>query len=274
MFKKIKIILKKLLPGFIFSFVASYRYGFFGPFKNWEEAKKKSTGYDSDLILNKVKDSLLKVKRGEVAYERDSVLFAKKEYSWPLLSILLFIAGKNNNRLNIVDFGGSLGSTYFQNKDFLIHLPELKWNIVEQPNFVNCGKKYFSSIYLEFYKSIKECLVKNQPSTIVFSSVIEYLEKPYEILQEVLDLDFPFIVFDRTTFLQQGEDMITLQKVPPQVYNASYPCWFLNKEKLIKFLSIKYDLVTEFEALGGDIKQHNVRGQYGGMFFKLKDKYV
>jgi len=48
-----------------------------------EEAMELSTGYDSERILGKVRDSLLKVKRGEAVYERDSVLFDKVQYSWP-----------------------------------------------------------------------------------------------------------------------------------------------------------------------------------------------
>jgi putative methyltransferase (TIGR04325 family) len=270
MSEKIKKIIKKIVPVSARRFIASYRYGFFGPYASWQSAKDKSTGYDSDLILNKVKDALLKVKRGEVAYERDSVIFDEAEYSWPILSILLFIAGGNSNNLNVIDFGGSLGSTYFQHRKFLSHLKELKWSIVEQPNFVACGKENFTDKYLRFYGSITDCLTYEQPLVIIFSSVIEYLEKPYDILTEMMAAGFEYIIFDRTTFLQNGEDMVTLQRVPPQVYTASYPCWFLNKEKLLAYLSPKYELLADFPALGGSINQGNIKGEYRGLFFKLK----
>ena len=46
-----------------------------GDYDSWTEAQKASTGYDGKVILNKVKDSLLRVKNGKAAYERDSVLF-------------------------------------------------------------------------------------------------------------------------------------------------------------------------------------------------------
>ena len=48
---------------------------FVGNYSSWAEARANSTGYDSEVILNKTKDALLKVKRGEAAYERDSVTF-------------------------------------------------------------------------------------------------------------------------------------------------------------------------------------------------------
>ena len=42
---------------------------------------RMSSGYDSQLILDKVLTSTLKVKNGEAAYERDSVLFDEIQYA-------------------------------------------------------------------------------------------------------------------------------------------------------------------------------------------------
>ena len=55
-------------------------------------------------------------------YERDSVLFDTIRYSWPLLSDLLRAASEDQNHLSVLDFGGSLGSSYYQNRVFLSHL--------------------------------------------------------------------------------------------------------------------------------------------------------
>jgi len=203
-------------------------------------------------------------------YERDSVLFDRVEYSWPLLASLLMAAKDNGNKLNVIDFGGSLGSSYFQNKGILGHLESLHWNIVEQENFVACGKKNFADEYLHFYNSIEECLAEQKSTAIIFSSSIEYLEKPYEILKEAMSGNFQYIIFDRTTINDGDDDFVTLQKVPPQVYSASYPCWFLSEKKLRNFFSVKYDLLADFGALGGTIKQHAVKGEYKGMIFRIK----
>src|SRR6266702_290349 len=88
------------------------RCGYFGNYSGYDKACQASTGYDSDLILERVRDALLKVKSGEAVYERDSVLFDEVQYSWPLLAGLLWIASCNGNRLHLLDFGGSLGSSY------------------------------------------------------------------------------------------------------------------------------------------------------------------
>jgi putative methyltransferase (TIGR04325 family) len=247
------------------------RYGFFGNYASWEEAKKASGGgYDSELILNKVRDSLLKVNRGEAVYERDSVLFDEVQYSWPLLSGLLWIASLNGNKLNLVDLGGSLGSTFYQNRKFLSHLPELQWSIVEQQNFVECGKQHFETDQLKFYRTLDECVITRHPDTILLCSVIPYLEKPYELLQEVVANAFSYIILDRTYFLVSEADRLTVQKVPPQIYTASYPAWFLNREKFLRLLEPTYELVAEFEALAGEISLENTSAYEKGFIFRKR----
>lgn len=254
-----KVVLKK--------FIALYNpYGWFGNYSSWEDADKVCTGYDSDIILEKVKNALLKVKKGEAVYERDSVSFNHIEYSWPLLAGLMWIAAKDKNRLNIIDFGGSLGSTYFQNRIFLKELDELCWNIIEQKKFVECGKKYFENKQLRFFYDIEACLRENNSNVILFSGVLQYLKKPYQFLEKILNYNFKYIIFDRTAFIKKGEDRLTLQKVPPEIYRASYPCWFFNEQKFLEIFEHKYKLVESFESLD----KANIESKFKGFIFIKK----
>ena len=271
MSEKIRKVMKKIVPISLRRRIGGYRYGFFGPYSTWKETEEKGSGYDSEQIVQKVTNALLKVKRGEAAYERDSILFDTLEYRWPVLASLLLAASTHNNTLNIIDFGGSLGSTYFQHQNFLKELDKVSWNIVEQANFVSLGKQNFADTTLHFFNSIKECLEAGEkPSVVLFSSVIQYLEKPYEILDEVVKNEFEYLIFDRTPFLQNGQDMVTLQKVPPQVYPASYPCWFLGEEKFRTFFASTYELLAEFGSDEGKVNQHGVQGEFKGFLFKRK----
>jgi len=173
--------LKEFLPPFLIRKLTGLFYGWRGNYKNWSEAKSRSTGYDQDLILEKVKASLLKVKNGEAICERDSVIFDKIEYSFPLLTSLLWIANVKGNKLNLIDFGGSLGSSYFQNKLFLNNV-DLTWNIVEQEKFVICGQEHFENNQLHFYKSIEDCIENTKPDVLLCSSVLQYIESPYTLI--------------------------------------------------------------------------------------------
>ena len=245
--QKFNTALKNWLPPVITRAIVKIRhtdkYGFFGNYKSWNEAKQFSKGYDNEAILQKVKSAALKVKNGEAAYERDSVVFSKVEYFWPTLAALLWTASKNDNRLSLIDFGGSLGTSYRQNKKFLSHLKSLRWNVVEQPLFAKCGKEFFEDEHLKFYDSLEHCAKTEHPDAVLISSVIQYVERPYDLLRQILNLGAKCLIFDRTPFLKDDTpERITVQRVPPKVYDASYPAWFLNEKKFLKMFEANYRL--------------------------------
>lgn len=250
-----KQFIKSLIPPILLNTIRKLinnKYGWKGDYTTWQEAENDSTGYDSDQILQTVKSSLLKVKNGEAVYERDSVLFDKIQYSWPLLAGLMFCSAKNGGVLRVCDFGGSLGSTYFQNKKFLDRLGEVSWNVVEQKHFVDVGKREFEDERLKFFYDVDECFGKESLNVLLLSSVLQYIEKPYVLLDNILTNDFQYILIDRTPF-SKIDEKITLQVVPPSIYEASYPCRFFNEEVLVHyFLTKGYHIVEEFNGADGE----------------------
>ena len=262
----IKQILNPWIPPALLRFYEKsfIRFGYFGDYSDWEDARSSEGGYDSEVILKRVRASACRVRDGLAVFERDSVLFEEIQYSWPLLAGLLWIASLNGNRLNLVDFGGSLGSSYFQNRQFLKHLNDLNWCVVEQEQFVTCGRNDFEDGFLKFFANLDECVAQQSPDTILLGSVIQYLQRPYDFLQEVIDREFDFIILDRTPFLEVGKDRLTIQKVPPSIYEASYPAWFLNLDKFKRFMLDHYDLVAEFDTSD----RTNIAAVFKGFIFK------
>ncbi|MEO6001397.1 MAG: methyltransferase, TIGR04325 family [Chitinophagaceae bacterium] len=219
--------------------------GWSGDYATWQLAQQQCVGYDAANILEKVKDAILKVKNGEAVYERDSVLFDEIRYSHPLLVTLLWKALKNNSKLNVIDFGGSLGSSYFQNKLYLDDIKELHWRIVEQPAFVESGIKHIQDKRISFHNSLKDAQDQQPANLLIISCAIQYMEKPYELIEKILQFNISHIIIDNTPFNNEYRDRLTVQKVPPSIYTASYPCWFLNIEKVIEAFGKKYSLLSE-----------------------------
>ena len=226
---------------------ASIRYD--GYYQSWEDATRASTGYDAAVILQRTREALLKVKRNEAVYERDSVLFERPQHAFPLLAGLLRAAAASNGRLCVVDFGGSLGSSYFQCRSFLHPVCCLEWLIVDQPAQVACGREDFESNELRFYNSVEECIARHQPNVLLLSSVLQYLPLPYEFLQQFVQYGFEHVIIDRTPFLVSGQERLTVQHVPSCIYPASYPAWFFDESKVAHcFASGGYGLVADFAA--------------------------
>ena len=219
-------------------------------YSDWQSACAASGGYDSDAIFAKVRDASRKVRDGKAVYERDSVLFDHIEYSWPLLAGLLWMAARHGGKLRLIDFGGSLGSAYRQNRLFLQDLKEVRWNVVEQAHFVQSGQEEFQTEELRFFDNIEACLAAQKVDGILFGSVLQYIEEPYALLEQVCGYGFDCIFIDRTPF-SKGEDLITVQNVPESIYKASYPCHFLDRKRVESILTKKYMIQEWFDALGG-----------------------
>jgi len=255
--KKIISFLKLFIPPIILKLFKCFRSERFIQFKktelSWDDAFKKTVkGYTAEPILIKCRDSLLKVKSGEYPYERDSVLFTEKELFYPLLTALLYVSMENSKYLNIIDFGGSLGSTYFQSRDILKQVGiKINWNVIEQENFVQCGKKYFEDDELHFINNIDEQINRNgEISVCLFSSVLPYLKEPYTILDSIERHNIKYIIIDRTVFLENAsEDLLTIQRIPPEIYDALYPAWFLSLDKFLSHMKKYYDVVFRWQTL-------------------------
>lgn len=224
---------------------------FEGEFSTWEEAAARCSGYDAEHILAKVLDTTLKVKRGEAAFERDSVLFDEIEYAWPVLAGLMWAAARNGGVLNVLDFGGALGSSYFQNRKFLQALPAVRWNVVEQAHYVQAGQEHIQDEYLRFYTTIDACLTENQPNVILLSSVLQYLPDPASVFQLLTAVRANTLILDRTCYANDGvKPIIKIQTVPSKIYAASYPCRFFNEHELIRDLNSRgYSLLETFPSL-------------------------
>jgi putative methyltransferase (TIGR04325 family) len=225
------------------------QYGWFGDYKSWTEALADTKSYSDDEIFNRTKQSINKVIQGTKKYERDTILFDRIEFEYHqaslsgLLKVALTIGRET---LNILDFGGSLGTLYFAMKSFLNPI-NLNWNIVEQEHYVKYGKDNIKCI--NFYYNLEDCLQEQKIDVVIFSSVLQYLENPYDLLEFVVSQNIKHIILDRTAILPDSE-RLTIQKVPPSIYDSSYPAWFLNEIRIISIFNNKgYQMLADFTEL-------------------------
>ena len=240
-----------------------------GNFATWDEARQHSQGYDAPAILERVKQAALKVQRGEAAYERDSVPFDRVEYSFPLLAALLRAALRNGGRLNVVDVGGSLGSTFFQCRQVLEPAVQIHWSVVEQPLFANCGRQHFETEQLRFFDDLETCLRSQVHEIAILSSVLPYVAEPHTLLESVAQ-NLPAVIIDRTPVWTGLPDRATVQTVPASIYGfaTSYPAWILNRESLLGHFATAFRTVFEFEALAGSVNVDGALAKDTGWLFE------
>lgn len=245
---------------------------YIGSYDSWRSAREKCTGYEADNILYKVEESILAVKEGKASYERDGVLFYEKKYYYPLLLHLCGIAKDNNNVFNVIDWGGSLGSTYFQNRELIEKLNIVfHWTVIEQKHFVSFGKEKLCDEHLNFEYNLQNVKNIEKYNCVLFGSVLQYIDFVYELLEQVVNLKIPYIIVDRTPL--GNNDYYVVEKVREPIYDASYPLHILNQEKIISFFSNHgYDVIDEWESeIDGSIWIKSCENKYKSYVFKRKE---
>jgi putative methyltransferase (TIGR04325 family) len=224
---------------------------FTGNYKDWQSAAAAcGEGYQEDEVIDRVREAALKVKRGEARYERDGVAFDDDALPWEMLAGLLRAAAMQRGTLRVLDFGGSLGSHYFQCRQFLQPVRLERWVVVEQPKFVEVGTKEFADDVLHFGTDAGAACRDHAPTVLLISSVLQYLERPHDMLRTLAALRIPHVVVDRTAFWENPDrgDQLAVQTVSPEICAAKYPAWFFQEKTFLADLEDAYTLVSRFDS--------------------------
>jgi len=209
--------------------------GWSGDYVDWAAACRLATGYDDPAISERVAATVSRVLAGEGDHERDGVIIAERSPRWPVLASLLHIHAADQC-LRVLDFGGSLASSWWQHRHWLAGLAQVDWLVVEQDAFVAQGRRLFAAHPVRFSATLPEPGT-DAPTVIFISSSLQYLSEPWAMLERLLALGARHLVIDRTAFA--ARDRLTVQRVPSRIYPASYPAWFLDHGRLAALLAAR-----------------------------------
>lgn len=250
-----KEVIWNLLPGFIRKAWSGNsgadKYGWHGDYSDWTSAKNASGGYDSHVIADKVLAAALEVKRGNAFAERDGIVFGKPEFPQQTLDALQKSADLHGGNLSVLDFGGGPGSSYFLYKKLLKNVKQISWRVIEQAQFCEKGNRELADESLSFFVSSEEAIAGFHPDVLLLSSVMHYLEFPQQILPNLIIPEISTVIIETTPFVDHTREHITVQRVPPHIYDASYPCrlfvektfleWFAGFEVKERYVSRAVD---------------------------------
>lgn len=242
---------------------------FIGGFDDWSEAASNSSGYSDDIIFHKVLEASLSIKDSSDKFERDSIILEGTDYPWTILGPLLWISNKLGGSLLVMDYGGSLGSVYFRSLNVLSSIKSVKWVVIEQEKYCEAGKRHFENHQLSFWNRIDEPLENQRMNIGLFSSSLQYLDNPYEILSTLINSGVKYFIFDRTPFSTQENDKVVVQKVPKEIYSASYPMWIFSRIKFEEFFKNNHGHI-----LTKSIAPEGVNRSSDGVFFSFQNLVI
>jgi putative methyltransferase (TIGR04325 family) len=221
---------------------------------NWKDAGEQASGWSGDHILDKVLASSLAVRDGLAVHERDGFLLSKLEHAWPVVAGLMCQAAQDGGELRVLDFGGSLGSSYRQCSVFTSVLPLTLWAVVEQPNYVAAGRSAFATAQLSFHESIDEATKAVRPNAILCSGTLNYIDEPQNVVEQFNSCGADTLILDRVAVHHGDDDFVAVQHVPARFYRASLPLRIFSATRLDELLSQNWFEVAEFPALDGHVQ--------------------
>ena len=259
----------KLLP--LLRRLGGHSLRFVGGYQSWEQAERASSGYSHSDILKKVASATRQVLNCEAAYERDGFTFVEADYSYSLISMLMHAALSNRGFLDVIDFGGSLGSTYRQCLPLLGTVSELRWQVVEQEHYVDVGKAEFEDGTLSFHKTLEDTgSALGNRQVLLLSSVMQYLREPEVEVRKLMNGKVSHVVIDRTPMHHESNHRLCVQHVPSNLNEGSYPCWILSRKDLLALFPSPWRLLTEFPCLDGKWRTDDgLDFEYRGLCFTI-----
>ena len=266
---------KILLPSIVLPYLRALLItsGVRGRYDSFLEAKKylKAKGlndYSDVKLFEDIIDFIEKCR------QEDNKPFALREfnsnhvYNYPMISALLLSMSRcremKKRSADILDFGGSLGVSWFRNRNLLKEFCG-RYCVVEQKCVVDLGKINVPEI--EFFCTVDECLSQGVSRDIcIFSSVLQYLDDPIAIIEKITEAGFDNIIVDRALFASD--------KVSPRIaiqYNndgkGQYPINIMMRDKILSVILNKgYELIAEWPSFDvmpvkTGIKTFNLRSQ-------------
>lgn len=241
-----------------------------GVYADWESASAAVTGgYSAKALFTRLEEAALAVKRGEGVWEQDGVVYDSMPADFPLPHCLARVALVKGRKLTVLDYGGAFGSSFHQCRALLPEVSQLKWVVVEQPHIVESGRRNFQTAELQFEDNLDRCLARDEPDIVLLSSVLQYLQQPYELLARLGEAAIEYLIIDRHPCSLTTE-LITIQVVPPGLYSASYPSWLFDCNRVAATLGRQYELLLEWDGKDPPIYGKGIGAKFKGSFWRKR----
>jgi putative methyltransferase (TIGR04325 family) len=295
----IKPLLKQLLPPLIWNVIRSVwvgsartttpqllekeipelsvkeTYGFFGKYACFEEALMACGTADAKLNYQgaSVIDATVartKTLVGELGASVEVLVDTKTLRLLAVFQKILMSAPYAE--LTVLDFGGAMGHHFFRLNRLLPTQLKLKWIVLELPKTAFTARGIFKSDQLTFISDLAE-LNGAKIDVILASGSIQYTPRPFAILSKLMSLEAKSIILDRMPITDSFDDRILMQRVPPEIYEATYPVHFLSGKKIKSFFEagswqriLHWSLDEEIVMLDGKPVKYS-----GMLYFNQKD---
>ena len=211
-----------------FSFVVG-----FTKVDSWKKAERKSVGYESINVLTPLMQGAMQA-RIDIATS-NSVSTRYQQVATAMFFCISESRLQEGKPWRVLDFGGGSGDYFFQFQKFAPNI-ELDWTVVETPALTEAMQCEFrdDTEKIRWVDSLE--MTKDKYDLVLCSSVLQYLEKPFEVLEDLVEKS-EFLIINRIPLTDSSDHFVALQRILTRKRRGSYPAHFFSEEKFLQQMS-------------------------------------
>ena len=200
---------------------------------SWEIAVRKSVGYESENVLAPLMQGTIE-SRVNLADSK----WATTRYQ-QVATAMFFCLSENRLRLGkplrILDFGGGGGDYFYKFQKFVPNI-DFDWTVVETPALAEAMQHQFGgdTQKIRWVNSLE--MAEDQYDFVLCSSVLQYLEKPFEVLEDLVKKS-GCVIINRIPIIDSSDHFVALQRILTKKRRGSYPAHFFSEKRLLETLS-------------------------------------
>ena len=212
-------------------------YGFFGDYRDFDEAAADASEYDSAKIAQSAAAQI-------PTFFQDAYCEIDGRYQQVHSALASVMERLGKNRLAVLDIGGGNGNNFIACSKLSPSAP-YDWTIVETESMcAACDGR----LPVTWTSTIPDGAF----DVVLISGTLQYLPDPYAALQD-LGRRAPWLIVHRTPILDSATDRLTIQIVDPNIYPGELlRHWFLAGENLRRSLGSVGEIVLSWRNLQDD----------------------
>ena len=240
-----------------------------GIFKTFEEAKGKGNAFEKSVWLLKQLEKIKKKKKliSNLSNSEISEITETRDYCVHLITAL----ESSDKLINVLDVGGGIAASYFENKASNLFSENCKFIILENPQICDLGKELFkNNDRINFI----EKLPKNKLifDIIHFGASLHYFENWEELINKLTKFNPKYFIFADLP-AADNNSFVSIQnyygdKIPVHFWNLSE--FILKVEKFGFKLVFKSRYIKDVNKLHGTTNQIKVINNTFEEKYKLK----
>ncbi|KAF0135263.1 MAG: hypothetical protein FD145_89 [Candidatus Saganbacteria bacterium] len=193
----------------------------------------------SELIINGYASD----KYAEYFFRR-AELYSKETFQDISIAKLIVLINllSSMSKIEVLDYGGSVGQVFWGVEKYLSSPNNVKWNVLDVAELVSIAKeKYKSNSTLSFYTDVKKI---NKIDILFFRQALQFFENYQEALKETINSFQPKVLYFCGVTAGQNKEYKTLLCMEG---NKGLPVIIFNEEELIEFVkSIGFIMLEKF----------------------------